>query len=171
MIRKANKMDLNKIINLYIDVTGHLEKNTNYPNWKKHEYPNEETAKKALEENSLFVYTIEDEIVGSGVLNQDQPEPYSNAKWLTNFSKEEILTIHTLLVSPNHCKKGIGKSFILFAEKFGKENGYKSIRLDTYEDNIPAQKLYENNGYSFCGKINLKPDRSVKLYNTYEKIL
>lgn len=171
MIRKAENKDLHKIIKLYIDTTDFLEKNINYPNWRKYQYPNEETAQNAIKENSLYIYEVNQEIFGSVILNQHQPKPYKEANWLSDFEDNKILTIHTLLVHPLHTKKGIGKEFILYAEKLGKEKNFMSIRLDTYSDNTPAQNLYENNGYVFCGKINLKPDRSAKLYNTYEKLL
>lgn len=171
MIRKAKIKDLENIVKLYEDTTEHLGKNINYPNWKKHEYPNEDTAKKALIEDCLYVYEINNEILGSAILNHDQPTPYNQANWQLNLTESEVLTIHTLLVHPNHFGKGIAKEFILFAENLSQGLGFKSIRLDTFEENIPAQKLYEGHGYVFCGKINLKPDRTTKLYFTYEKLI
>ncbi|WP_411682716.1 hypothetical protein [Clostridium thailandense] len=40
---------------------------------------------------------------------------------------------------------------IEFSEKYAKDQGYKVIRLDTYEGNIPAGILYPKVGYLYVG--------------------
>lgn len=171
MISTANINDLNKIVKLYEDTTEYLAKNINYPNWKKHEYPNESTANNAILEKNIYIYTTNNEICASIIINQFQPVPYKEANWLYDLKDSDVIVIHTLVVHPNFSNQGIGKKLISFAEKLGREKGLKSIRLDTFEENIPAQKLYESLGYIFCGKINLKPAKTTKLYKTYEKKL
>ena len=50
---------------------------------------------------------------------------------------------------PKYFGCGIGKALLDYAEIVGKQQGIKAIRLDTYEENFPAAKLYEKCGYKF----------------------
>ena len=49
--------------------------------------------------------------------------------------QEEILVIHTLVISPAWSGRGKGREFVAFAEKTAARLGCKAIRLDTYEGN------------------------------------
>ncbi|MFV0504113.1 MAG: GNAT family N-acetyltransferase [Lachnospirales bacterium] len=169
MIRKANMNDLEEIILLYEEVTDYLERNINYSNWKKYEYPNADTARSALREDTLYVYD-KNGIIGSSVINQYQPPAYNDVKW-TFIPADKVGVIHTLLVSPKYAHKGIGEELIKYAENLARKNNLLYMRLDTYEENIPAQKLYCKLGYAYCGKIDLKPNRLTKMYFCYEKNL
>ena len=49
-----------------------------------------------------------------------------------------------------------------------KKQGYKSMRIDTHEKNIPMRNLIEKNGFVYCGKTML---RSFKDRLVFEKII
>ena len=57
-----------------------------------------------------------------------------------------------------------------FAEQFGWENGFKSIRLDTFSQNDRNQKFYELRGYQKLGDIYF-PKQSEHPFHCYELIL
>ncbi len=60
--------------------------------------------------------------------------------------------ISMLAVEPAFQRKGVGEYAVRFAEKYFKEKGKSAVSINTTEDNIPAQKLYEKCGYSVFQK-------------------
>lgn len=50
-----------------------------------------------------------------------------------------VIVIHILAVHPDYLGCGVGKAVLEYAENFGR----RPIRLDTYEKNAPAVRLYE----------------------------
>ena len=68
---------------------------------------------------------------------------------------------------------GTGKSYLNVKEaEFAKKSGIKTIRLDVYEKNIPAIKLYEKNGFIYTGTVDLGlGNYGLKWFRLYEKII
>ena len=88
-------------------------------------------------------------------MNHHPESAYKNADWIVKCDDTEAIVIHTLVVHPNYLKDGVGRSLMSFALKYSREKEMKSIRLDVYEKNIPAIKLYEKCGYTYIGTIDL----------------
>lgn len=69
-------------------------------------------------------------------------------------------------------KGSVGSSLMKFAEKFGRENGIKSIRLDVAIQNIPAISLYEKLGYKYIDIVDLGLNIPwLKWFKLYELVL
>ena len=67
--------------------------------------------------------------------------------------------------------KGVATELFEFSIKYGKENGYDSIRVDTHEKNVIMQHLALKLGFKACGyviysHIAIEPKRLI-----YEKVL
>ena len=60
---------------------------------------------------------------------------------------DQIMVLHTLVVSPKHGKKGYGKRFVEFYEEYASHHGCKYLRMDTSSKNLIARKLYNKLGY------------------------
>lgn len=59
-----------------------------------------------------------------------------------------------------------------FAEEEAERCNMKSIRLDVYENNIPAIKLYEKMGYKYLDTIDLGLGYyGLDWFKIYEKII
>lgn len=59
-----------------------------------------------------------------------------------------------------------------FAESFGLQNNIKAIRLDVYEKNTPAIKLYEHCGYQYISTVDLGLGcYGLEWFKLYEKLL
>ena len=68
--------------------------------------------------------------------------------------------------------KGIGNALLDYSIEFAKNSGIKTIRLDVYEKNIPAIKLYEKNGFIYTGTVDLGlGNYGLKWFRLYEKII
>jgi ribosomal protein S18 acetylase RimI-like enzyme len=77
--------------------------------------------------------------------------------------------IHRLAVHPQHQKLGYAKQLMNFAENLATEQGYTSIRLDSYTGNPRAIRFYENREYVKRGEVYF-PGRVLVFY-CFEKEL
>lgn len=72
----------------------------------------------------------------------EQGQVYQNVNWQLDFDVP-VIAIHILAVHPDYLGCGVGKAVLEYAENFGRRQGARTIRLDTYEKNAPAVRLYE----------------------------
>lgn len=71
----------------------------------------------------------------------------------------KIFVIHTLVVHPDFLKAGVGKKLISLPVSWENELHMKAIRLDAYENNIPAIKLYEKFGFDYIDTVEFRLGR------------
>jgi GNAT superfamily N-acetyltransferase len=163
-IRKAKNEDVTQIFENINLAKKHM-KNIGISQWKEG-YPSFEDTKENI--NDTFVVTIENKIVGSVVLNSDQAIEYKKINW--NFSDKNPLIVHRFVINPKEQGKGYARKLMDFIINFAKENGHKSIRLDTYSKNNISNKFYEKSGFKKVGEFyfkHLQPEN----YNAYELII
>jgi len=173
IIEKGNKSDADELARLYDDLNDYLASGINYPGWKKGVYPIREDAIMGIENGELYVARQSGKIIGSIIINHKAEEAYHETKWNVDTSDySDILVIHTLVVHPLYLKNGIGKSLMEFVIELGKKEQMKSIRLDVYERNTPAIKLYESCGFLYVATVDLGLScYGLDYFRLYEKLL
>ena len=135
--------------------------------WSK-KYPNREVFKDDIKNNELYVFKHKSEIIGCVVLCSTKDVEYKDVKWLTEDSKN--LYIHRLAVDPKFQKKGVGKSLMDFSEEYAQENGFKSVRLDTFSQNKRNNKFYKSRQYVQLSDVFFPMQREFP-FHCYEKII
>jgi len=128
-------------------------------------YPNSEAFLNDIDRGELYVFILENEIVGCIVISTKMDEEYKTVKWITHTSSHYY--IHRLAVHPNYQGKGIARSMMDFAEDLGVKNNKASIRLDTFSQNPRNQKFYEARGYERLENIYF-PNQSEFPFYCYE---
>ncbi len=128
-------------------------------------YPNEETINNDLSKENLYVYIDNDDIKGIIVLNEYQDKEYESICWKYNLGCQ--LVVHRLCIDPRFQGQGIARQLMIYAEEYGKQSHYGSIRLDSFINNDRAGKLYERLGYAKAGIVSF---RKGKFY-CFEKSL
>jgi GNAT superfamily N-acetyltransferase len=172
IIELANTKDINEIEQLYNDLNDYLATGTNYPGWRKGVYPIREDAVKGIEEGGLYVARHNNKIVGTIILNHEPEDAYSKVKWAIEADYSDIVVIHTFAVHPNYLKEGIGQKLMEFATSHSEDIKAKTIRLDVYEKNIPAIRLYEKLGYRYIDAVDLGyGEYGLNSFKLYEKVL
>ena len=155
------------ILEIYNDVKAWLIGN-NITQWSK-DYPDMEVLKIDLIKGDYYGLFIKDKLAGVIVINTKIDRRYFDIlNWKTNINNES-LTVHRLAVCPNFQGKGIATLLMDFAEAKGKENGFKSLVLDTYSQNEINLKFYKKRGYQKVGKI--KFEHTNVPFTCFEKIL
>lgn len=153
MIRLATAKDMEEAAKIYDEVLDYEAEHGTMTNWVKGKYPTGDTAKKALAAGTYYVGEDENgRLYGTVNLNHVQPAEYGNIPWTMAGEGDEVLVVHTLCIRPDCRGKNYAREFMAFAEELAKEKGCKVIRLDTWEGNEPAKKLYPSIGYRFAGE-------------------
>lgn len=154
-IHKGTERDIDELEALYDTINDYLAENINYPGWKKGIYPVREDAEHGIREGNLFVARKQDKIVGSVILSHETEQGYDRADWKVDATEGQVYIIHTLVVHPDYLKQHIGGQLLVFAEDEGRRNHQRALRLDVYEGNTPAIRLYEKCGFEYIGKADL----------------
>ena len=164
--------DIDELSAFYDHVVEYLESHGNYPGWKKGVYPTRADAELGIKEGTLYAARINETIVGSVIVNEKQEEAYDTAHWKIEADPKEVAVIHTFMVHPDYTKYGIGRSLLEFSEEKAIGEGKKVIRLDVYEKNEPAIRLYERLGYEYIGDADLGlGEYGLHWFKLYEKPL
>ena len=169
-IQLGKEEDINEIEQLYNDLNDYLEKEINYPGWKKGVYPVRQNAIDGIGNSNLYVAKYNGKIVGSLILSHEPEPSYYNVKWSFESDYSDVFVVYTFVVHPNFLKCGVGKALIDFSIEHRIKSHVKSIRLDVYEGNIPAIKLYEKCGFKYIDTVDLGlGDYGLNWFKLYEK--
>ena len=141
--------------------------NNNIFQWNEN-YPSKDVFKDDIENNSLYVCKSGSMVIGCIMLCSEKDKVYKDVNWLTKDYKN--LYLHRLAVDPSFQKNGIGRLLMDFAEKYAKNNEYKSIRLDTFSKNKRNNKFYRSRKYVQLDDVFF-PMQSEFPFHCYEKII
>lgn len=147
MFRKACMQDLDSISEIYNEIHTEEESGNVAIGWVREIYPTRKTAKDSIIAGDMFVEEDNGRIVAAAKINQEQVPEYSNASWDYVVEENQVMVLHTLVVSPRENGKGYGSNFIEFYENYALENGCHYLRMDTNERNVNARRLYKKLGY------------------------
>ncbi|MCK0161298.1 GNAT family N-acetyltransferase [Allomuricauda sp. F6463D] len=166
MIRPAKISEIPYILSITQACAIKMQENGIFQ-WNEH-YPSKEAFCNDIDRKELFVITENNAIVGSIVISTLVDEEYKPVKWLTPNGNSTY--IHRLSVHPNQQGKGFAQQMMDYAEAYTKDNGFISVRLDTFSQNKRNQRFYEQRGYQKLGNIYF-PKQSEHPFYCYELVL
>ena len=152
IIRKGTEKDIDAIEKIYDECLTLEEQGKLTVGWVRGIYPTRQVAEKSVERGDMFVQEDDaGDIVGAAVINQVQVDCYSEGGWKYPATDDEVMVIHTLIISGSRERNGFGTSFIDFYENYAKEHGCSCLRLDTNAINSAARSFYRKLGYTEAG--------------------
>ena len=151
MIRKAVAADLPGASAIYDAILSREESGPVYTNWQRGKYPTADTARASLEAGTLYVGEDGGALWGVVTLNARQLPEYAAIPWSIPAEPEEVGVIHTLCIHPARSGEGLARRLAAFCEEEARRQGKTVIRLDTWEGNLPANRLYPSIGYRYAG--------------------
>ena len=166
MIRKGTLQDIDNIMLLTKQCARYMISKGIYQ-WNEH-YPTPNAFINDVNRNELYVLEIDHKLIGTVVLSNYMDKEYFPIEWLTENTNN--LYLHRLAVHPDFQGNGYAQQLMAFTEKFGIDNNYASIRLDTFSQNKRNQKFYELRGYKRLGDIYF-PKQSKYPFYCYELVL
>ena len=93
-----------------------------------------------LTKNESVVYLAVDRELGVVGFIQLYPS-------FSSTSMKRLWILNDLFVLPAARKRGVGGALLRRAEEFAKETNAKGLELETWVNNLPAQRLYEKCGW------------------------
>lgn len=166
MIRLAKISEISDILTITQACAKKMQENGIFQ-WNEH-YPSKEAFVKDIERDELFVIEEDNIVQGTIVISTLMDEEYNPIKWLTPNGNSTY--IHRLSVHPDLQRKGLAQKMMDFAETYSRENGFASVRLDTFSQNKRNQRFYEQRGYQKLGDIHF-PKQSEHPFHCYELVL
>ena len=151
MIRLATPADLSQAADIYEEILDREAQGPVYTNWQRGKYPTIDTARQALEAGSFYVGEEAGVLWGVVNLNSVQLPEYGAIPWAIPAAAEEVGVIHTLCIRPSCSGRGYARQMVAFCEAEARRQGRTVIRLDTWEGNLPANRLYPSLGYRYAG--------------------
>lgn len=148
MIRKANMNDLDHIEEIYNEIHTEIEEGRARIGWTRGVYPARDIAEDSIRRRDMFVMEVDGQVVAAGRINQYQGPEYDEATWSFNADPDDVMVLHTLVVSPRVKGRGYGEAFARFYEDYARQQGCKALRIDTNAINAPARSLYRKLGYT-----------------------
>jgi GNAT superfamily N-acetyltransferase len=109
------------------------------------QYPKQHLFVDDIDAGTLYTMKEEGSIIGIIVLSEYQDKEYGDIEWDDGSGK--VLVVHRLAVHPKWQCKGIAGLLMDFSERFARDNGYTSIRLDTYSRNTRSLNFFKKRGY------------------------
>jgi len=142
------------------------------PEWEVGVYPTEKFLRDAITEQTLYLASLKESLVGAMILNHEYAPEYENVKWQIDAGRDEIMIIHALGVSARHQGRGIAKEMVSSAIEICKNSSFKAIRLDVLRKNIPAAKLYLSMGFKYIATIKIYyEDTGLTDFQLYERLI
>ncbi|MFA7560670.1 MAG: GNAT family N-acetyltransferase [Candidatus Izemoplasmatales bacterium] len=147
MIRAALLSDLNSLVEIASKIREQM-KSVNLKQWLGN-YPNYEDFYKDFQLQGLFVYELNEIIVGSISILPENDPPYREINW----DSSEAVVIHRIMVDPSFQRIGIASKLFRFAINYGREKEYVSLKIDTHPDNQKMQNLICKFNFKYKGYI------------------
>lgn len=156
MIRLAVSEDIDKVEEGYREHFAYEREHGAYTVFQEGIYPTRKEAMEAYENKNLYVYEEDGMIMGSVILDQEQPEEYRKINWQGPSSDDKVLVVHLLMVRPSAAGKGVGSALVDYAVEEGRRRSCAAVRLDTGTQNIPAASLYKKKGFQVAETSTMK---------------
>ncbi len=120
-----------------------------------------------IETGSMFLMVDDGNVIGMIVLTAEQEPEYLDVDWSDKDGKAVV--IHRVAVHPSLQGTGIGGKLFDFAEVYALDNGFSSIRIDTFSGNPRMKRLIESKDYLRRGEIHFQTHEPP--FICYEKML
>lgn len=162
-IRLARISELDQLQSLFQRCAVHMIDNGIHQ-WDEN-YPVISNIENDILNRHVFNFYLDDLIAGTITINNQESPEYSSINW--NYESYQV--VHRLAVAPEFQGQGIARKLMDFAESRCRDQGYQSIRLDTFTANPRNMKFYQNRNYSLVGHVYFRS--LTKPFACFEKQL
>ncbi|MCL1873195.1 MAG: GNAT family N-acetyltransferase [Clostridiales bacterium] len=160
LIRSGGLGDLEPVVALYGEAAAAMRRE-GIEQWDEI-YPDRTTLEQDLLRGEMFIL-VKGQPLAAMALSTYQDEEYSQVDWA--YRQGRVLVLHRLCVSPAFWGRGLAGQMMDFAEQWGRDQGFSTLRLDTFTANPRALRLYQSRGYHLAGQVLFRKG----LFNCYEK--
>lgn len=170
-IRLATENEFAQIMAIF-EAAKEVLRNEGIDQWQNG-YPNMEVIQQDFAKKQLYVYLEEDnleKVVATCVVSFEPKESYETSldgQWAID---GKYAVVHRVAVSLDAKRRGYAQELMNFAYDLAKENGCKSVRVDTHADNKRMQRVLEKTGYTYRGILTYDKAGTV-FRNAYDIVI
>lgn len=157
-VRLAKRNDMQDIMHLIIQAKVFLAEQ-NIDQWQN-EYPNENDILQDLEQKNGYVLCENTNIVGYVCISFDGERCYDVIRG-SFLSQQPYATVHRMAVANEKKGKGLAGKLFDFAEELCMERKIHSIRVDTDEKNLLMQRVFQKQGFVYCGVVDVGDSEKI----------
>lgn len=164
-LRRAQSQDLAATQAAYRAIIDHLAVSVDFPHWHTENHPTPAGIAGWIEAGELYLATAQastststsgtdlrpEMILGVAVLNHDAAEQYAAAAWAIDATPDQVLVVHALGVIPAFLGQGVARRIVEEILQVARDRKLRTVRLDTYVENLPARRLYARCGFHDLG--------------------
>ena len=148
-LTKATAADFAAVCALYEAVCAGMADSSS-PQWVWGEYPNEELLRKSLDAGTLYIAKEDEKLLCAVTIDTCFDEEYKSVNWLFGTKPGAF---HRLAIAPDQQGKGLGKQAIDAVCDILRSQSCDTLCIDTYANNLAAQKLYTRIGMRKAGEV------------------
>ena len=150
--RRAGTDDLDALVALYGAAAQDMwEKGIDQ--WDEY-YPDREILTEDVESGDMTLGFLDGQLACAWVVNREYDPEYELGAW--EHTEGDFCVLHRLCVNPEMQGRGLARQAMARMEKNARDQGFDSVRLDVFSQNLHAQRLYERLGYRRTGEVRFR---------------
>ena len=150
--RPATIGDLDALVSLYGAATQDMREK-GIDQWDEY-YPDREILAEDVESGDMTLGLLDGQLACAYVVNREYEPEYELGAW--EHTEGDFCVLHRLCVNPEMQGRGLARQAMARMEKTALEQGFDSVRLDVFSQNLHAQRLYEKLGYKRTGEVRFR---------------
>lgn len=162
--RKATIEDIDDIL-IALEDSREVLRVASFGQWQDG-YPSRSDFVNDIEKGQSYVLLESNKVIGVCALTyyeEDYHHLYEGS-WLTDLP---YMVMHRVCLKKEYYHQGYGKKIFDIFINEGIKQGYKSLRIDTHEDNKTMLHLISLYGFIYCGKVILPPNKHRLVFEKY----
>ena len=150
--RRAGTDDLDALVALYGAAAQDMREK-GIDQWDEY-YPDREILAEDVESGDMTLGLLDGQLACAYVVNREYEPEYELGAW--EHTEGDFCVLHRLCVNPEMQGRGLARQAMARMEKNARDQGFDSVRLDVFSQNLHAQRLYERLGYKRTGEVRFR---------------
>ena len=150
--RRAGTDDLDALVALYGAAAQDMREK-GIDQWDEY-YPDREILAEDVESGDMTLGLLDGQLACAYVVNREYGPEYELGAW--EHTEGDFCVLHRLCVNPEMQGRGLARQAMARMEKNARDQGFDSVRLDVFSQNLHAQRLYERLGYRRTGEVRFR---------------
>ena len=150
--RRAGTDDLDALVALYGAAAQDMREK-GIDQWDEY-YPDREILAEDVESGDMTLGLLDGQLACAWVVNREYDPEYELGAW--EHTEGDFCVLHRLCVNPEMQGRGLARQAMARMEKNARDQGFDSVRLDVFSQNLHAQRLYERLGYRRTGEVRFR---------------
>ena len=150
--RRAGTDDLDALVALYGAAAQDMREK-GIDQWDEY-YPDREILAEDVESGDMTLGFLDGQLACAYVVNREYDPEYELGAW--EHTEGDFCVLHRLCVNPQLQGRDLARQAMARMEKTALEQGFDSVRLDVFSQNLHAQRLYERLGYRRTGEVRFR---------------